>query len=280
MKLKNALDYGANLLASAFIPESRLESELLMRKALKLSRTELYLELENEITPIQNASYMKLLKRRLVGEPNAYILEQREFYGLEFYVDNRVLIPRPETELLVEKALELAQNYSKPVIADIGCGSGAIAITIALKLPETQIYAIDISAAALDVARFNLSIHGVTDRITLLEGDLVSPLAEKMDIIVANLPYLKEGEAAINTSEPTTALDGGAGGTSQMKRLCTQVGGKLNKGGVLLLEIGYGQAEDMLNYINEVLPGATITISRDLAGIERVIIASLPLGVI
>ncbi len=276
MKLKRALEHGRKLLASASIAESHLEGELLLREALELNRTELYLELENDITPQQETSYLKLLKRRLSGEPSAYILKRREFYGLEFYVDDRVLIPRPETELLVEKALELVRNYSNPIIADIGCGSGAIAVTLALKLPEAAIYAIDISAAALEVAHFNLARHGVTDRVTLLEGDLATPLAEKADIIVANLPYLKEEEATRNVSEPSSALSGGASGTGQMKRLCAQAGDKLNKGGVLLLEIGYGQAESMVSYIREVMPVAVVTVSRDLAGIERIIAAVLP----
>jgi release factor glutamine methyltransferase len=276
MKLKTILEHGRQLLGDASIEESRLESELLMRETLKLNRVGFYLEMENTITPQQETSYLELIKRRLTGEPSAYILKRREFYGLELFIDNRVLIPRPETELLVETTLEAAKSCNNPIIADIGCGSGAITLALALKLPEASIYAIDVSKEALGVARLNLAKYGATDRVTFLEGDLVIPLPKKVDIIVANLPYVNKDEAVQNTFEPAAALDGGADGTDVIKRLCAMSKDKLNKGGVILLEIGYGQSKALTTYIKQVLPEAQVEISLDLAGIERVLTVSLP----
>ena len=275
MKLKTILEHGRQLLGDASIEESRLESELLMRETLKLNRVGFYLEMENSITPQQETSYLELIKRRLTGEPSAYILKRREFYGLELFIDNRVLIPRPETELLVETTLEAAKSCNNPIIADIGCGSGAITLALALKLPKASIYAIDVSKEALGVARLNLAKYGATDRVTFLEGDLVIPLPKKVDIIVANLPYVNKDEAVQNTFEPAAALDGCADGTDVIKRLCAMSKDKLNKGGVILLEIGYGQSKALTTYIKQVLPEAQVEISLDLAGIERVLTVSL-----
>ena len=151
--------------------------------------------------------------------PAAYITGHREFYGLDFAVNSSVLVPRPETELLVEKALELARERSLSTIADIGTGCGAIAVSLAVNLPQTRIYATDISAPALEVALSNCRKHGVTDRVTLLEGDMLAPLPEPVDLIVANLPYVREPEmTGVNTLgfEPPLALNGGPDGLDKI----------------------------------------------------------------
>jgi release factor glutamine methyltransferase len=274
LKLKQALRHGRDSLAEGSVEDARLESELLLRHTLKIDRVQLYMDLEGELAPWQEKAFKKLLKRRLGGEPSAYITGHREFYGLDFIVSPAVLIPRPESELLVEKALTLGRNRLLPLIADIGTGSGAIAISLALGLPRARIYATDISADALEVALANCRRHGVSGRVRLLKGDLLGPLREPVDIIVANLPYIRKSELNPQ-SEPPRALDGGAGGTEVIERLCLQAGGKLKPGGYLLLEIGQGQRQAVETILHKVFPGGKIDTLPDLAGIERVVCFSL-----
>lgn len=154
MTLKQALTQARRILAVNNIEDTPLECELLLRHSLKISQVQLYLDLNCELSLKQEETFWHLIRRRLDGEPTAYITRHREFYGLDFYVNHHVLIPRPESELLVEKALNLAQNHPLSIIAEIGTGCGAIAISLALKLPEAKIYATDISAPALKVALF------------------------------------------------------------------------------------------------------------------------------
>jgi release factor glutamine methyltransferase len=236
----------------------------------------LYSSLDDDISPHQQDACLRLVQRRLSGEPAAYITGCREFYGLDFSVNRHVLIPRPESELLVEKALELAADYQKPRIADIGTGSGAIAISLAVNLPQAMIYAIDISPDALEVASSNCRRHGVADRVRLICGDILQPLDEPLDIITANLPYVHPDDIADTCPEPSLALDGGVDGLDKIKRLVYQVDGKLNPGGSLLLEIGLGQAQPVSDMLRCVFPAARLDIIPDLAGIERVVIMRLP----
>lgn len=270
MTLKQALRRARDILAESSVEDAPLESELLLRHTLKIDHVQLYLELEKELTPQQEKIFWRLIQRRLSGEPAAYITGHREFYGLDFEVNPDVLIPRPESELLVEKALAIAKNHPLSIIADIGTGSGAIAISLAVNLPEAKIYATDISAAALKIARLNCLKHGVADRVRLLEGNLLEPLAEPVDIMVANLPYVSKSELAPGL-EPPLALDGGADGTEPIKQLCQQVGGKLKIGGWLLLEIGQGQAEAVTDILHNFFPSGEAKVIPDLAGIDRVV---------
>ena len=217
MTLKQALYRARGILAAGNIEDARLESELLLRHTLKISQVQLYLDLDHELSPNHERTFWQLIKRRLGGEPTAYITEHREFYGLDFYVDPDVLIPRPESELLVETALDLIQNRPVPTIAEIGTGCGAIAISLALELPQAKIYATDISALALKVALFNCQRHGVVDRICLLHGDMLNPLPEPVDLIVANLPYVSKLEMPDSANfEPLLALDGGSDGLEKI----------------------------------------------------------------
>ena len=188
MTLKQALSQARAILTASNIEDTSLESELLLRHTLQINRVQLYLDLSRELSPKQEATFWHLVERRQNGEPTAYITGHREFYGHDFYVDSRVLIPRPESELLVEKALQLAQSHPIFTMADIGTGCGAIAISLALNLPQTKIYATDISASALEVALLNCRKHGVVDRICLLQGDMLEPISEPVDLIIANLP--------------------------------------------------------------------------------------------
>jgi len=272
--LKQALAQARGALAAKNIDDASLEAEVLLRHTLEISRVQLYLDLNQELGPGQEETFWNLIKRRLSGEPTAYITGHREFYGLEFYVDPSVLIPRPESELLVEKALELARRRTIATIAEVGTGCGAIAISLALNLPEAKIYATDISATALKVARFNCQKYEVADRISLLQGDILDPLSEPVDLIVANLPYLKEPELPRTgplSFEPVLALNGGTEGLEKIQRLCRRVSNHLRPGGCLLLEIGQGQWKAVTACLHSLFPSVTAEVTADLSGIERVV---------
>ena len=272
MTLKQALSRARGILAAGNIEDARLESELLIRHTLKISQVQLYLDLDRKLSPNQEQTFRQLIKRRLGGEPTAYITKHREFYGLDFYVSPDVLIPRPESELLVEMALDLIQNRPVPTIAEIGTGCGAVAISLALKLPRAKIYATDISALALKVALFNCQRHGVADRICLLHGDMLDPLPEPVDLVVANLPYVDKLEMPESANfEPLLALDGGSDGLEKIYQLCQQVTDMLRPDGYLLLEIGQGQGKGVTTYLHSLFSSAKIKIAPDLSGIERVV---------
>ena len=278
MTLKQALSHARHILAGNNIEDAPLEGELLLRHTLKISRTQLYLDLNYELSPKQEEAFRRLIKRRLNGEPIAYITKHREFYGLDFYVDPSVLIPRPESELLVETALGLAQNHPPFIIAEVGTGCGAIAISLALSLSEVKIYATDISAAALKIALLNCQKHGVIDRVHLLQGDMLDPLPKPADLIIANLPYVKESELAqVNPTkfEPMLALNGGSDETERIHQLCRQVDSKLRPNGYLLLEIGQGQRRAVSAFLHTLFPNGKIEVVPDLSGTDRVISLSL-----
>ncbi len=275
MTLRECLSRGRGILASGDIEYPSLESELLLRQALKLSRVQLYLDFDRKLSTEQEDIFWQLAQRRLKGEPTAYIRGHREFYGLDFAVTPSVLIPRPETELLVEKTLSLARSCSLPIIADIGTGCGAIAISLALKLPQAKIYATDVSASALKVARANCLKHGVTGRVSLLQGNMLEPLPRPVDFIVSNPPYVREKEISDDNFEPVLALNGGGDGLELIRRLCYQAGGKLRSGGCLLLEIGQGQKRAVTSLLGSLFPLAEIEVTPDLSGIDRVVSAVL-----
>ena len=274
MNRRQALAYGCEALANNNIDDASLEGEILLRHVLGLSRAKLYADLDQDISPVQVNALNKVLERRLKGEPSAYITGHREFYGLDFHVERNVLIPRPETEMLVEKAIRTAQDNAISRIADIGTGCGAIAISLAVNLPGVTFYATDVSAPALEIARSNCRRHGVTDRIVFLEGDMLEPLPEPVDLIIANLPYVRESDLTPGgplSFEPALALNGGKDGLERIRVLCRQVGKKLRFPGCVLLEIGQGQAGPMSDYLRQTFPSARIEVERDLAGIERII---------
>jgi len=276
--LKQALSRAREILVANSIEDAPLECELLLRHVLKISRVQLYLGLDQELSPEQEETFWRLIKRRLSHEPTAYIVGHREFYGLDFYVDSSVLIPRPETELLVEKAITLGQKHTVFTIADVGTGCGAIAITLALNLPRAKIYATDISALALKAAQINCQKHGVANRICLLQGDMLDPLPEPVDLIIANLPYVRESELPPICSanlEPPLALNGGSDGLEKIHQLCHQLSSKLRPKGYLLLEIGQGQKEAVTTFLYNLFPSAKIEVTPDLSGIERVVSLTL-----
>jgi len=272
--VRQALSHARNVFDYAGIEDPYFEAELLLRHALKIDRVELYQELNCVLSTVQDEEFQRLIERRLNNEPAAYIIGHREFYGLDFTVNPDVLIPRPESEMLVGKAIELVHNHCLSTVADIGTGCGAIAISLAINLPDSVIFATDISASALRVAFSNCRKHGVTDRVELLQGDLLDPLPGPVDLIIANLPYVREPElCAVNTVnfEPILALNGGADGLDTIRRLCLQTGKKLCPGGYLLLEVGQGQGESVTDFLRSLYPSAEVELMPDLSGIGRVV---------
>ena len=284
VSVREAVLWGARVLEQHGCDSPRLDAELLLAHALGLSRARLLAQFDRALSPAELARYRQLIERRRAHEPVAYIVGHQEFYGLDFYVDRRVLIPRPETELLVEKAIELAGKVGDRgyglyplTLADVGTGSGAIAVSLAVHLPQATIYALDSSAEALEVAVRNVRRHGVEGRVHLLRGDLLSPLPEPVDLIVANLPYVSEEELAelppeIRCYEPLSALDGGPDGLRHIRRLLAQAREYLRSHGAVILEIGATQSKAVAELARRHFPTAEIEIARDYGGLDRVVI--------
>lgn len=272
------------LLASRVVPdagEARLEAEVLLCHALDVERAALYAGLERRPDTSVVAFYRSLVARRLNGEPVAYIVGRRDFYGLTFRVTPAVLIPRPETELLVERALAAARGMARPTIADVGCGSGCVGITLAVHLPRASVWAIDLSVDALAVTSDNAQRLGVESRLATLQGDLLDPLPAPVDLIVANLPYVNERDLAemppsIVDYEPRLALSGGIDGLDQIRRLVDQSPAYLRAGGSLLLEVGYDQGDAVADLGRRRFPGANVQSWLDLGGHQRVVEVGLP----
>jgi release factor glutamine methyltransferase len=280
MILSEALQSAAQTLLRKGIDDASAEAELLLGHVLGMSKTQLYTEPEKLLTSTEISQLWSLIQRRLNHEPAAYILGHCEFYGIDLYIDCHTFIPRPETELLLEQAVELAHHISQSgkriTIADVGTGCGAIAISLALALPQAKIYATDISASALQVAEMNCRRHAVSSQVELLQGNLLEPLSQPVDMIVANLPYIKDCEfkdlsPEIINFEPTTALAGGEDGLDKIQQILGQMPGKLNDGGCFLLEIGKGQGREVASLIKSYFPQASIELISDLGDIERVV---------
>lgn len=278
--IRSALADAVRRLREAKVEDERLVAELLLGHVLRLDRGRLLALPDRPLTGDERERLERLLRRAVDHEPVAYILGRREFFGLDFLVDPRVLIPRPETELLVEEALAWIKAYHGrqgewPVVADIGTGSGAIAVSLAASLPEVKVFAVDASADALVVAEENARRHRVLERVALLRGDLLAPLPQPVDLVVANLPYISDEEMLnlppnIARYEPRAALAGGSDGLDWYRALVAQAPAKLRPGGALLLEIGASQGESA-PALAAALPGAKVTVLPDLAGLPRVL---------
>lgn len=269
-------DFGALGIASA-----RLDAELLVAHALGLGRVQLYLDLDRPLSPDELSRVRALVVRRRKREPVAYIVGQREFYRRVFEVDPAVLIPRPDTETLIERALARLPAESNARVLDLCTGSGAIAVTLAAERPGLRVTATDISAAALALAQRNAVRHGVEARIDFVQGDLFAALTEsaRFELILANPPYIPEAEHAqlqpeIRLHEPALALCSGADGLSHLRRLCDEAPAWLAPAAAVLFEVGQGQAPavvDLLRAARLSEPHA----HRDLGGVERVVEAEL-----
>ena len=247
--LQNATD----LLTGAGIQDSRWDSELLMTHVLDCNRADLYTADFPSLDPSQHRAFTDLIRRRCNREPLQHLVGKQEFWGLEFHVSPEVLIPRPETEFLIEAVLEQFPDRSVSItLADIGTGSGCLAITLAGLYPNARILAVDFSGAALKVARFNATRHASSRRIEFLEGDLCGPLIsrnpeEKIDLLISNPPYIPSPEIRrlqpeVQSYEPRFALDGGRDGLDYYRRILFEGFDCLRPGGHLVLEMGLRQA--------------------------------------
>ena len=277
MKVKEALHNTAKTLAANAVGEAPLEAELLLMHAMDLERTGLYVRLEEDMPSEYGNALSNLVSRRLRREPVAYILKNREFYGLDFYVGPGVLIPRPETETLVEEAVASTRcNFpsADPIIADIGTGSGAISVSLARSLPKAKVYAADISRQALDIAALNCIRHGV--RVELLQGDLLAPLPQPVDMVVANLPYVRDDELAglseeIKDHEPHIALAGGKDGLDIVRRLIVDAPERLKPGGTVLVEVAPAQVDTLKAWAGELGSWSYAKSVSDAGGVVRVL---------
>jgi len=274
--------WATTLLESSGVESPRLDAECLLAFLLGRDRLHLYAAAEERMPPPVFEVYRALLGRRQAREPLAYLTRTKEFWSLSFAVTPAVLIPRPETETLVETAVARLGELQAPVIADIGTGSGAIAVAVAKALPDSRLYATEISSRALDVARENAARHGVLERITFVHGDLVEPLlclglAHHCDLMVSNPPYVATRELAGLPAEvryePLEALDGGSDGLDVHRRLINGASTLLRPGGWLALEMAPGQGPSLSRLLQEQGAFGDIEVTPDLSGRERVIVA-------
>ena len=250
----------------------RLDAELLLAHALALRRLDVYLQHDRDLSEAELTSYRELIRRRGEGEPVAYLTGRKEFMGLEFEVTRAVLVPNPDTETLVQRAVTWARERAQPLdFADVGTGSGCIAVAIAHYAPQVRVFAADIDAAALEVAARNVARHHLEDRVALAQGDLLQPLPGRLDAICANLPYVAQ-DAILPpevTAQPPTALYAGDQGNELVERLLRESPGRLNPAGVVLLEIDPPLLEKLGPVADELFRNHRV--HRDLGGLERVL---------
>jgi release factor glutamine methyltransferase len=264
LNVRDVLVRSASWLSDKGFESARLEAELLLAHVLGGERLDLYTDADRPLTDPELDGYRALLRRRVDGEPVAYLTGRREFYGLAFQVTADVLVPRPETELIVDRARELAPEN----MLDVGTGSGCIAVVCAKRMPSTEVTAIDVSPAALEVARINAAEHDVADRIRFIEGDLFGPVAgESFALIACNPPYVASGTGPPH--EPDLALYGGADGLDLVRRVLAEAPRHLATGGRLLVEIGDDQAAAVVDIARAHFPQAEVR--EDLAGLPRML---------
>ena len=276
---------GVRRLLGAGIDSARLDAELLLGCALGISREELILAAAKNLSVAESYRYEDLLVRRLNREPLAYITGRQEFWSLDFLVSGDVLVPRPETEMLVEFALSHlaeATNSELPRILELGTGSGAIAVALATELPQAQIVATEISPAALAIARRNASRNGVSDAIRFLEGDLFSALAEDLenyfDLIISNPPYIPRDQiskldAEVSRWEPRAALDGGVDGLDFYRRIAEQAPAYLRQHGAVAVEIGAAMGAVVSALFRNRAAYVDTQVHQDYSGRDRVVLA-------
>jgi len=273
-------------LSNRGITEAPLEAELLLGVALGIDKVTLYASLEEAVSESGEDNLAYLVRRRANREPLPYLLGNREFFGMSFHVRPGIFIPRPETEHLVERAISIAMSRfpnGGAVIADVGTGSGAVTVSLAVNLPGARLYGTDVSETALEVAKDNARRHGVADRTRFLYGDLLAPVPETVDLVVANLPYIKSAviptlEPEISQFEPREALDGGADGLELIRRLLHQAENHLRPQGAILLELDPEQMDAATEAARSVYVGSSTTRTKDLAGHERTLVIKVGEG--
>jgi release factor glutamine methyltransferase len=284
--LQAILTTASRRLVAAGCDAPTLEAEVLLAHALGQDRVWLYTHPQHNPPANLLDKFYHLLNRRERREPVAYLTGHKEFFALDFIVNPYVLIPRPETELLVETAIEAIKrvdaltNQATPyTIVDVGTGSGCISVTLAKHLSTAKFLAIDYSAAALNVARQNAVWHGVAASISFLQSDLLQSLSGPVDMIVSNPPYVSQNELAaaspeVSYYEPRLALEGGNDGLKLVHRLLAQAQSQLKPNGSLLVEIGSNQGGEVTRLAKKYFPNAAIQLKKDLAGLDRLLIVA------
>jgi release factor glutamine methyltransferase len=280
--LRDAITQGARFLSAAGIEGARLDAEVLLGHALRADKTALYSKLGVPLSRQGERRYQDMLLRRERREPVAYITGRKDFWSLDFLVTRDVLIPRPETELLVEIALarsKVCAGRLQPKILDLGTGSGAIAVSLARELPDARMTAVDVSPAALAVAYWNSERHGLAKRIAFLAGDLFDMVAGPFDLIVSNPPYVRRDDLSalqpdIREWEPMGALDGGIDGLDFYRRIIAEAHQYLVTGGHIILEIGADMALSVAELFTRAGCYAALCVCRDYAGKERIVAAT------
>ncbi len=281
--IRRVLDWTRGHFEKQDVDAPRLTAELLLSFTLKTERVRLYMDLDRPLTKEELASYRALIQRRLAGEPTQYLLGQKEFYGRKFVVDPRVLIPRSETELLVEAVLRALPTDQPARVLDLCTGSGCIALTLAAEREHTSVWATDLSPDALAVARLNAEALGVDALVTFFEGDLFGPLPAQatFDVIVSNPPYIARGELAglqrEVQREPRLALDGGPTGLELLAAIIDQARARLKPGGLLALELGDDQGAAVQTHLTRA-EYRDVRIEKDLARLDRLAFGRAPTG--
>ncbi len=279
MQLKQALASAVDRLEAADVGSPRLNAEVLLMFVLGVNRAYLYAHPERELTAEEESRYNEVLAHRSTGMPSQYITGHQEFWGLDFVVSPAVLIPRPETEHLVETVLELARGIARPKIIDIGTGSGCIALALAHELKDAEVYAVDVSAEALEIARANAARLQLQRRVRLLRSNVLETVTDvrDFDFIVSNPPYVGFDEAAkvqksVRDFEPRVAVFAGERGLDVIGPLVDQAHRALKTGGWLAVEIGYSMRDAVVNLLNPTL-WEQVRVVPDLQGIPRVVAA-------
>ncbi len=285
MRASEALAAAAQRLSASHVPDATLEAEVLLRHIIDASRAELYASLDRPLGDAEVAEMERLTGLRTEGEPLAYILGHREFYGIDLAVSRHVLVPRQETELLVEEVLEwharreddgTAREPATVKIVDVGTGCGAIALAIASSLPPAAICATDISGNALKVADANRNRLGVEGRVQLVRTDLLQGIRGTLDVVVSNPPYIPTGQLSSLASEvqaePRLALDGGPDGLTVIRRMLAQAAERVSRGGLVITEIAPEQLERVMAEAARLFPDARIRSARDLFEMPRAVV--------
>lgn len=272
------LDWTAKKFAERGLDAARLEAQVLIAHALRCTRVQLYTGFDKPLGDAELAAIRELIKRRLAGEPLAYLVGEQEFWSLPFAVSRAVLVPRRDTETLVEAVLATLPDRAAPLRGvDVGTGTGALAITLAREYRSSTWLAIDVSPEAAELARANAARHGVADRVEVVVGDLLAPAHAPVDLIVSNPPYIPTADLASLSAEvqaePRLALDGGADGLDFYRRLAAASPPLLAPGGLLALEHGFDQAAAVRAIVDATAAFTPSTTRNDLAGHPRVTLA-------
>lgn len=276
MNIKETLSYGINYLNEKKIEDSFIIANVLLQKVVNQNKTQLIINAENEVSPEDNVKYMVYLEKIISGLPLQYITNKQSFYGLDFYVDENVLIPQPDTEILVEKVIDLCEKKSFVEILDMCTGSGCIGISLKKNLKNAEVTLSDISISALEIAKKNSNQNNVN--VEFINSDMFSKIEKKYDVIVSNPPYIKKSVISSLSievkNEPHIALDGGEDGVDFYRIFANEAYKYLNENGILALEIGFDQKEEVIDILKKAKKYKNIKCIKDLSENDRVIICS------